>query len=300
MAYFAQQMVNGLHSAALYAVLAYGYALVYGLTRRANFAHGALFAFAGQMLVLGAVFGYRHLWLTLPAAIAFGAATAIVLSGLAADVLARRVFVPLSSASPNAFLVATLAAMIVLIELGRIAADTRDWWLPPVLFDRIVIHTFGDFAVSLTRMQVIGIAAATVAIACAEAVIARSRAGRAWRAACDDPLAAALVGVDPRRTLVATVVAATALAALGGILATLHYGNMSFGAGLTYGLKVIFVAALGAGAAPRHAALGGAAIGLAEALWTAWFPLEWREAAILGVLSLLLILQRENVTRQNW
>ncbi|MBK8457501.1 MAG: branched-chain amino acid ABC transporter permease [Phyllobacteriaceae bacterium] len=300
MAYFAQQVANGLHSAALYALLAYGYALVYGLTRRANFAHGALFAFAGQMLVLGAVFGYRELWLTLPAALAFGATSAFVFSGLAGHLLGRRVFAPLATASPNAFLVATLAAMIVLIELGRIAADTRDWWLPPLLPGQIAFFASDGFVVSLTRIQIAGIAGALMALAAAEIIVSRGRAGRIWRAACDDALAAALLGVDPRRVLMATVAAATALAAFGGVLATLHYGNMSFGAGLTYGLKVVFVAALGAGGRPLNAALGAAAVGLAEALWTAWLPLEWRDTVILGVLSLLLILKPGDRASGQW
>lgn len=300
MAYLAQQLANGLHSGALYAVLAYGYALVFGLTRRANFAHGALFAFAGQLLVLGAVFGYRHLWMTLPAALLFGSAIALLVSAFAGDALARTVFVPLSRAAPNAFLVATLAAMIALGELARIAADTRDWWLPPILATPVLLAPSSGLDVTLTVMQIVGAAAALIALLAAESVLSLSLAGRIWRAVCDDPLAAALIGVDPRRALILAAAAATALAALGGIVATLHYGNMSFGAGLTYGLKVIFVAAIGAGGTPRNAALGGVAIGFAEALWTAWFPLEWRDAGVLGGLCLLLALKTDRSRSMQW
>lgn len=291
MAYFAQQLLNGLHSAALYALLAYGYALTYGVTRRASFAHGALFAFAGQILILAAVFGYLRLRLTLPAAILFGGAVAMLVGLLAADVLARRVYAPLAKASPNAFLAATLGVMIVLIELGRVAADARDWWLPPLLATPIVFARNGDFAVSLTAIQIAGVAVAAIALAVAEWTMRRARAGRVWRAACDDPLAAALCGIDPDATLRRTVAASTALAALAGFIAVLHYGNMSFEAGLIYGLKVVFVAALGAGGSPLAAALGGVAVGMAEAQWMAWFPADWRDAAILGGFSLLLILR---------
>lgn len=291
MAYFLQQVLNGVHSAALYALLAYGYALSYGVTRRASFAHGALFALAGQLLILAAVFGYRQLWLTMPVAVLVGVAFGLGVVLLFADVLARRIYAPLAKASPNAFLAATLGVMIVFIELGRIAADTRDWWLPPLLPFPVVFARSSDFVVSLTVVQLVGVGVALLSLIAAETVIRRTRAGRIWRAACDDPLASGLCGVDPGRTLRITVAAATTLAAVAGILAALHYGNMSFEAGLTYGLKVIFIAALGAGGAPLAAALGGATVGFAEALWTAWFPAEWRDAFVLGSLCLLLILR---------
>ena len=65
MLYFLQQLLNGFHSGALYALLAFGYALTNGVLQRTNLAHGALFAFAGQMMILVAVFGWQVLWLTL-------------------------------------------------------------------------------------------------------------------------------------------------------------------------------------------------------------------------------------------
>ena len=73
MAYLLQILANGLHNGALYALLAYGYVLTGIVTRRPNLAHGAVFAFSGQVLVLAATAGYNALWMTLPAAILFGA-----------------------------------------------------------------------------------------------------------------------------------------------------------------------------------------------------------------------------------
>ena len=72
MLYFLQQVLNGFHSSALYALLAFGYALTHGVLHRTNIAYGSLFAFAGQTMILCAVFGYQVLWLTLPATVAFG------------------------------------------------------------------------------------------------------------------------------------------------------------------------------------------------------------------------------------
>ena len=91
MLYFLQQVLNGFHSSALYALLAFGYALTHGVLHRTNIAYGSLFAFAGQTMILAAVFGYQVLWLTLPATVAFGIAVAFLYARLIGHMLARHV-----------------------------------------------------------------------------------------------------------------------------------------------------------------------------------------------------------------
>src|SRR5690606_11711481 len=117
MAYFLQQVLNGLHSSALYALLAFGYALTHGVVRRTNLAYGPVFAFCGQVAILSAVFGWQVLWLTLPASIVFGAAMALAYGALAGAVLSRAVFAPLAFHAPNAVITATLGVSLVLMEL---------------------------------------------------------------------------------------------------------------------------------------------------------------------------------------
>jgi branched-chain amino acid transport system permease protein len=115
---------------------------------------------------------------------------------------------------------------------------------------------------------------------------------------CDDPLAAAMCGVDPRRTFRVATVASGMLAALAGVLAAIHFGNISFDTGLVFGLKVLFVAALGLGGSPLAASLGAMAVGFGEALWTGYFPGEWRDAAVLGALTLLLVLRSPGIVQR--
>jgi branched-chain amino acid transport system permease protein len=79
-------------------------------------------------------------------------------------------------------------------------------------------------------------------------------------------------------------------AALAGVLAGLYYGNISFGTGLVYGLKVLFVTAVGGYLSPSRAAAGGAAFGIAESLWAGYFPLEWRDGWMFLFLVALLVL----------
>lgn len=296
MAYLAQQILNGIHMGAIYALLAFGYALSNGLLRRANLAHGAVFAFGGQVAILAAVYGWNVLWLTLPATLALGVAVSFAFAGLASHLIARSVLEPLARQSPNTIVAATLGVALVLMELGRLAMDSRDLWLPPVLATTITFWRDGTFPVTLTLIQLVDIAIVILAIAASALFLARSRFGANWRAICDDPLAAEMCGVDSRRIFRASIVGSGLLAALAGVLAAIHFGNISFDTGLVFGLKVLFVAALGLGS-PISAAAGAAFVGIAESLWTGYFPAEWRDAAVFSALVAVLVLRSTDLIR---
>lgn len=291
MLYFLQQVLNGVHAGALYALLAFGYALTNGVVHRTNLAYGAIFAFAGQTMILVAVFGWYVLWLTLPATVGLGIVAGLAYAALSGAVLARWVLGPLASRSPNAVVAATLGVSLVLMELGRIAAETRDFWLPPMLSTPVTFAAADGFRVTLTVIQLIDCVIVAAAVAAMSFGLARSRFGRLWRAVSDDPAAARLCGVDVERVFLQTVVAGALIAGLAGILAGLYFGNISFGTGLIYGLKILFVAAVGGYARPTRAALGAGLFGLAEALWSGYFPVDWRDAAVFVALILLLVLQ---------
>jgi len=298
MLYFLQQLLNGFHSGALYALLAFGYVLTNGVLRRTNLAYGAVFAFGGQTMILFAVLGWNVLWLSLPATIAFGIVVAFAYALLVGKVLARSVFAPLAARSPNAIVTATLGISIALMELGRISAETRDFWLPPLLSDPVVFVADARFRVTLTVGQLMNCAIATIVIVAGAVSLHMSRFGLEWRAMSDDPAAAALCGVDVNRIFQRTVVAGALVATVAGILMALYYGNVSFGTGLTFGLKVLFVTAVGGYHAPARAAAGAAIFGIAEALWTGYFPVEWRDAAVFAALVALLVLRPEQVARR--
>src|SRR5690606_16865922 len=120
MLYFFQQVLNGLHSGALYALLAFGYALTNGVLHRTNLAYGGVFAFSGQTMILAAVYGWQVLWLTLPATVAFGILLAFAYALLVSHLLSRGLFEPLAGRSPNTIAAATLGVLLVLSELARI------------------------------------------------------------------------------------------------------------------------------------------------------------------------------------
>ncbi|MER9579027.1 branched-chain amino acid ABC transporter permease [Mesorhizobium sp. M0189] len=290
MLYFFQQVLNGLHSGALYALLAFGYVLTNGILHRTNLAYGALFAFCGQTMILTAAFGYQALWLTLLASVALGIVAAFLYAALISHVLSRSIFEPLADRSPNAIVVTTLGILLVLSEASRIAANTHDLWLPPMLAQTIVFAQSASFKATLTLIQLLDCAAVLAAIALAAWGFTHSSFGRSWRAVSDDPKAAAMCGVDVRAVFRRAVLFGGLCAALAGVLAGFYYGNISFGTGLVYGLKILFVTAVGGYLSPLRAALGAAAFGMAESLWAGYFPLEWRDGWMYLFLVAMLVL----------
>lgn len=292
MAYFLQQLANAVPVAALYAALAFGYSIAFAVTRRADIGYGGLFAFAAQMFVLFAGYGWNQLWLVLPAALAFGAVIALVYSVGAGLVIGRHVMRSLAFSSDNTVVVAALGIVLVLMETARLASDTRSLWLPPLLATPVVLWNDPAFPVALTVLQLANTLAMAAIVSIGHVFLARSAWGRRWRAVSQDRLAAELCGIDAAGVYLSAYAGAALIASLTGILAVSYYGNMDFGAGLVFGVKVLFIAAIGGAGAPLLSALGGAAMGLAETLWSAYGDFLWRDLVIFSALVLMLVIFR--------
>ncbi len=292
MAYLLQQLANAVPLAALYAALAFGYAVAFGVTKRPDITYGALFAFSGQILLLFTDFGYNKLWLVLPAALALGAVASLVYAMGAGVWIGRSVMLPLVRQSSNTVIVAALGVTIVLMETARLASDTRSLWLSPFLNGHVVFWQSDGFEVVLTEMQLINTALMCSFVAIGAVTLKRTSWGRAWRAVTDDPKAAELCGVSAASVFLTAYAAAVLMATLCGILSTAYYGTMDFGAGLMFGLKVLMVAAVGGYSDPLKSAGGAAGLGLVETLWTAYGPFIWRDFVVFSLLVLLLVLSR--------
>ncbi len=292
MAYFLQLLANAAPIAALYATLAFGYAIAFAVTHRADMTYGVLFAFSGQMFLIFTAIGWDRLWLVLPAALAFGASAALLLSVGTGAAIGRFVMRPLAHISPNAVIVASLGLLMVLMEGARLAARTRQLWLPPILSRSVTLWDGGDFPVTLTVIQLLDISAAAAMVALGWLVLARSRFGRLWKAVAEDPKAAALCAVDTGLVFVCAYAAASLYAALCGLIATSRYGTMDFSDGLLFGFKVVLIAAAGGPLNPLRAAAGAAVIGIAETVWTGYGPAAWRDFAVVSGLVLILVVSR--------
>jgi branched-chain amino acid transport system permease protein len=291
--YFVQQILNSVPLAALYAMLAFGYSMSFGLTKRADFTPGALFAFAGQIFVFFTAFGWDRLLLVYPLALGLGASVALAYTLLAAVIVSKRVTMPLSFYSPNSVIAASLGVMIVLMELVRVASGSHDVWLSPFLNTHVVFWRPPGFPVMLTALQISNALLMTIIVMGSWAWLKWSAAGRIWRAVSDDPHAAAICGIDAGQVLVLSAMATAVYSALSGILATSYYGSMDFGSGLMFGLKVVMIAAIGDQSAPHRSAIGAAVFGVAETLWGAYMPFLWRDFAMFSMLVILAVIVRQ-------
>jgi branched-chain amino acid transport system permease protein len=292
MAYFAQQLLNGIHLGALYALLAFGYSIAHALLKRASFVHGALFAFSGQLAILFTGFAWQILWLVYPLALGFGLIIALAYTAFAAGVIGASVLEPVRRLAPNTTIAASLGVLLVLSELVRIAADSHMPWLAPFMNEVLVLGGSTLFTVTTTPIKLLSTAISAAIVLGAALFLAHSATGRAWKAVAEDEVAAALMGVDGRRVFLGAMIWAGLLAGFAGVLAAWHYGTIDFATGMAFAVKILFLTSLGGLSAPVAAAGGGLAIGVFEALWDGWFPSLWRDAATYSLLSALLIMTR--------
>jgi branched-chain amino acid transport system permease protein len=292
--YLFQILVNGLHNGCLYGLLAYSYVLLNQVVQRPNLAHGAFFAFSGQVLVLGATLAYNALIFTFASSIAFGVWAAVFLSAIVLSIFAIVLVPRFRNQSPNMMIVATLALAIILMEAVRIGASGRDFWLPPLSAVQVRL----GLGASVTLVQAVNMGIILLMLVLADVVLTKTGAGRAVRAVAQNEKAAALCGINPRRVVISTATASGIMSCAGGVLALLHFGNMSFGAGLTYGLKVLFIASAGGFTTPRMAAIAAFGFGEAESLWDGYLPIIWREVFFYAGLAVLLVI-RGNTRNQS-
>lgn len=285
-AYFLQQLANAAVPAAVYALLATGYALIYGLTGRINLAFGDFTTVGAIAAANGLVLGILGGLALLPAAAPLGLVLAVATGAALGRVLHALVFAPLRRRSSQALLIATLGLGIALTEALRLATRSRQIWLPPFLGQPVAP---GFVPVALSAGQAVLVAVAALAVGAVLLLLRRSAFGRCYRACADDPGAAALVGVDVARTLRRALVLGGALAGVAGFVVAARYGLVAFGMGTLWGFKALAAAIVGGIGSVPGAALGGALIGLAEGLWAAYLPGAYREAALFALLALVLL-----------
>ncbi|MFZ1429103.1 MAG: branched-chain amino acid ABC transporter permease [Geminicoccaceae bacterium] len=290
-AYFVQQLINALAPAAIYALLATGYALIYGLTGRINLAFGE-FTTVGAYAALSGILLAGSIWYGgvgamvaagLGVAAATGAALGVVFYGLIFAALQRR--------GTQALLIATIGLAIALGEALRLLSGSRQRWLQPFFTQPWLVGTpeQGQVVVNAGQLLLALIALATVVAVVL--VLQRTTFGRAYRACADDAEAAAMMGVDVARTVRTTCMLGSLLAGVAGFVIATHYGIVSFSMGALWGFKALTAAVVGGIGSVSGAALGGVLIGLLESLWAGYLPSAYKEVAVFGLLALMLALR---------
>lgn len=284
-----QALIAALPQTALLALLAGAYALVYGLVGRINLAFGDIVVVGGYAALIGiaAAGGATMPGLAIIAAIAL----ALWAAGAVSAVAGRTIFERLHGRAGQQALIASAALAIVLAEGVRILRPGGPRSGPPLYNEPFAVARAGDYVVAATPMNLIAVALGMTGAVVLVLGLARSQLGRTWRAAADDPLAASMLGVNLSAVHWATFAASGLLAGLGGAIAAISTGSLAYAGGLVVGLKALIAALLGGQGSIGGAVACGAVIGLAEALWSAFLPIEHREAMLFAALVLLLVMR---------
>ena len=292
-AYALQQFLNAVALAASYALLATAYSLIYGLIGRINLAFGDI-TVVGAFGALAAVAVAAGLGLADPIggialALTLGAAVAALWSWFTGAAIVAPLHARYRLGQP--ILVATVALSIAIQEFLRLSGGAHEHWFPSLFNEALPLVRADGFVVTVTPMQVIIAAVSLGAAGVVLRLMARTRFGRDWRAFADDPSAAALFGVAPRRLLGATFVLAGMLAGLAGWVIAVYYGNVSFAMGTALGLKALVAAVLGGIGSVSGAFLGGVLVALIESAWSAYFDIGYRDVVVFSLLIVIFVLR---------
>ncbi|WP_405604119.1 branched-chain amino acid ABC transporter permease [Streptomyces sp. NBC_01410] len=279
----AQLIWNGLFVGSFYALVALGYSMVYGIIKLLNFAHGDLYmlgAFSGFALLgtLGAVPGG-----SLAALFAVLVLTMLV-TGLSGVALERVAYRPLRGAPRLSLLITAVGASFALEYGVRIIAGPNPR-VYPVRLDGTAVSVLGA---RITVQQLVLMVVAVGLMVTLNALVMRSRQGRAMRAIALDPKGCLMMGIDVDAVISRTFFIGSALAGAAGVMAGAYYGKIDFLMGFIIGLKAFTAAVIGGIGNMKGTMLGGLVLGLLESFSTDWFGGEWRDVFAFGFLILFL------------
>ncbi|TOZ01098.1 branched-chain amino acid ABC transporter permease [Leuconostoc pseudomesenteroides] len=287
MTIFIQQVINGLMLGSVYALLALGYTMVYGIIKLINFAHGDIY-------MLGAYFGYffiKVLHLNFFIALVLSMAVSAVI-GVLIEYIAYR---PLRHSPRIAVLISALGISF-LLENGMTYLYGSDQRSFPQAIKTVQYHFYG---IQVSNIQLIIAVTSIVLMLLLTYVVKRTKMGRAMRAVSADPDAATLMGININHTISFTFAIGSALAAAGGVLIGLYYNSIDPLMGMTPGLKAFVAAVLGGIGIIPGAAVGGWLIGILETMVQATSFSAYKDAVVYAMLIVILLIKPTGILGKN-
>ena len=281
MVYFLSNLVNGISLGSVYAIIALGYSMVYGIAKMLNFAHG-------DVIMVGAYvcFCAVQYWGLPPLPAVIISMLVSTLLGMLIESLAYR---PLRQATSLAVLITAIGVSYLLQNLALLI-----WGANPVIFSSVVpafkLRLF-DGELIITSATIFTILATVVIMTTLTLFIAKSKMGKAMRAVSEDRGAAELMGINVNRTISATFAIGSALAAVAGVLLCSTYPTLTPTTGSLPGLKAFTAAVFGGIGSIPGAMLGGVLLGLIEIFGRTYISSELGDAIVFAVLIVVLLVR---------
>lgn len=285
---FLQQLINGVTLGSIYALIALGYTLVYGILLMINFAHSEVFM-GGAFLGLAALGVVRWSWMPSGGQVAMMVLAAMLGCGLLGMLLERVAYRPLRRAPRLAPLISAIGASLVLQNAVFLFVSDQSVTFPASL--PVVRWRWGGAEVN--SMQVLIIALAVGLMVILRAFTLKTRLGRAMRATAQDAQTAQLMGVNINRIIAVTFFLGGVLGGAAGVLHGMYYGSIKYNMGFIPGIKAFTAAVLGGIGNIAGAMVGGVLLGILEALGAGFLPggAEWKDVFAFIVLIVVLILK---------
>lgn len=293
---FFLQLLNGLTIGMVYALIALGYTMVYGVIGLINFAHGEVFM-VGAYLGLTALWIITSLWLGAPliAVIIFLFVFSMIGSALLGGIIEKIAYKPLRNSSKLSALITSIGVSFFLQNAVMLLWGAREQSVPEVL--PLKQWEWGMFSFSLTQGLIFFTATALMIFL--TWFIKNTMLGKAMRALAENPQAASLMGISVGRVVSATFVIGSMLAAVAGTLFAMNYGSINFHDGYLAGLKAFTAAVLGGIGSIPGAMLGGVLLGVLEGLGAGYISSEWKDVFAFLVLVIILIFKPSGILGKN-
>lgn len=292
---FFQQLINGLIKGSIYAMIALGYTMVYGILGIINFAHGDVFM-VGAMVAMTVATMLLAAGAPAIVALLVAMSVAMVACMLVSVLIERLAYRPLRHAPKLAPLITALGVSFILQSLAMMI-----WGLNPLPFPELLpatyVHLFGNVGTTMRELIIIGVS--IVMMAGLFALVNFTKLGRAMRATSENVNVTALMGVNPNKVIAATFMIGAALAAVAGVLFASNYGGkVHFYMGFIPGMKAFIAAVLGGIGNIPGALVGGIVLGLVESFGAGYISSEYEDVFAFVVLVVVLIFRPSGLLGQ--
>ena len=285
---FLQQMINGLSLGSIYALIALGYTMVYGIIKLINFAHGDIYMLGAFTAFYATTFFHLNFFVAL--------IIAMLLCGVLGVVIERIAYKPLRHATRITALITAMGVSYVLEYTMQYFAGSDVKTFPTDLLENTAFSLGG---VRITMMQIYIFVITIILMVLLTYIVNKTKMGRAMRAVSVDEDAAKLMGINVDTTISFTFFLGSCLAGVAGVLVGVYYNSINPLMGMTPGLKAFIAAVFGGIGNIPGAMIGGLFIGIAETLVTAYGSSLYKDAIVYVILILVLILKPDGLLRKN-